>query len=88
MRVMVDIGHPAHVHFFRNAIRELEKRGHSVKVTARDKDVALRLLEAYGIPYVVHPDGWRPLNLILAGRFIKRVAWKIPGANSVQISVG
>jgi hypothetical protein len=27
---MVDIGHPAHVHFFKNAIWELEKRGHSV----------------------------------------------------------
>jgi hypothetical protein len=53
MRILIDIGHPAHVHFFRNAIRELEGRGHEVKVTARDKDVALKLLDAYNIPYVV-----------------------------------
>jgi hypothetical protein len=40
MKVLIDIGHPAHVHFFRNAIRELESKGHAVKVTARDKEVA------------------------------------------------
>jgi predicted glycosyltransferase len=51
MRILIDIGHPAHVHFFRNAIRELEGRGHEVRVTARDKEVALELLKAYGIPY-------------------------------------
>jgi predicted glycosyltransferase len=31
MKVLIDIGHPAHVHFFRNAIRELEGRGHEGK---------------------------------------------------------
>jgi hypothetical protein len=70
MKILIDMGHPAHVHFFKNTIWELEKRGHQVKVTARDKDVTLKLLEAYGIPYVVRPDGWRPMNLLLASRFI------------------
>ena len=51
MRILVDIGHPAHVHFFKNFIREMEKRGHELVVTARDKDVALRLLKAYNIEY-------------------------------------
>jgi predicted glycosyltransferase len=36
MKVLIDMGHPAHVHFFKNTIWELEKRGHEVKVTARD----------------------------------------------------
>jgi hypothetical protein len=45
------MGHPAHVHFFKNAIWALEKQGHAVCVTARDKDVTLKLLEAYKIPY-------------------------------------
>ncbi len=40
MRILVDIGHPAHVHFFKNFIWEMEKRGHEFIVTARDKDVA------------------------------------------------
>jgi predicted glycosyltransferase len=51
MKVLVDIIHPAHVHFFRNAISELQKRGHEVAVTARKKDVTIDLLENYGIPF-------------------------------------
>jgi hypothetical protein len=53
LRVLVDIGHPAHVHFFRNTIKELQQRGHEVMVTSRDKDVAISLLDAYGIDHVV-----------------------------------
>lgn len=53
MKIMVDIGHPAHVHFFRHCIREMEKRGHEFLITARDKDVTLQLLQAYGIDHIV-----------------------------------
>ena len=51
MRILIEITHPAHVHFFRNAITELQKRGHIVAVTAREKDVATGLLDNYQIPY-------------------------------------
>lgn len=50
-RVVVTVQHPAHVHFFRNAIDELEDRGYDVHVFAREKDVTGALLEAYGIEY-------------------------------------
>jgi uncharacterized protein len=53
MRIMVDIGHPAHVHFFKNFIWEMEKRGHQISVTARDKDVAIQLLKTYNIKHTV-----------------------------------
>ncbi len=53
MRILIDIGHPAHVHFFKNTIWTLEKHGHEVMVTARDKDVAVDLLKAYNIPHIV-----------------------------------
>lgn len=65
MKIMVDIGHPAHVHFFKNFMREMERRGHKLIITARDKDVALRLLEAYGIEYTaVGKMGRGKLDLI------------------------
>ena len=51
MRILIEITHPAHVHFFRNAITELRKRGHKVAVMAREKDVAIQLLDNYQIPY-------------------------------------
>jgi predicted glycosyltransferase len=52
MKILIDIGHPAHVHYFRNAIFELNKKGHQILVTTRDKEVSLKLLDNYGIPYV------------------------------------
>jgi len=52
MKILIDVGHPAHVHFFRNAINEWEDRGHEVIITARDKDVALSLLKACGFNYI------------------------------------
>jgi len=48
MNIVLDIGHPAHVHFFKHFIWEMEKRGHNILITASDKDVALKLLKAYG----------------------------------------
>lgn len=47
------MGHPAHVHFFKNTIRCLEQKGHHILVTARDKEVTLALLKAYGIEHIV-----------------------------------
>jgi predicted glycosyltransferase len=52
MRVLIDMVHPADVHFFKHAIREWENRGHKVLITARDKDIALQLLRAYGFKFI------------------------------------
>ena len=51
MRLLVDVTHPAHVHLFRNAIEVLRRRGHEVRVVAREKDVTLDLLSAYGVAH-------------------------------------
>lgn len=51
MKLLIDMGHPAHVHFFRNTIKKLEEKGHEVKITARNKEVALELLDLYGLKY-------------------------------------
>ncbi len=53
MHVIVTIQHPAHVHFYRNAIADLEARGHEVTVFAREKDLVTDLLGAYGIEHTV-----------------------------------
>lgn len=53
MKVFVTIQHPAHVHFFRNAIAELESDGHDVHVFAREKEMAVELLRRYDISHEV-----------------------------------
>lgn len=51
MRIIVEVGHPAHVHLFRHAIHLFREHGHKVKIVARKKDVALQLLDEYGLEY-------------------------------------
>ena len=50
-RILIDIGHPAHVHYFKNIIKKLSERGHSFKIVARDKEVAHELLNKYSIEF-------------------------------------
>ncbi|MFC1988443.1 DUF354 domain-containing protein [Chloroflexota bacterium] len=51
MKILIDISHPAHVHFFKNFMGRMEDKGHEILVAAKDKDVALQLLDRYGLPY-------------------------------------
>ncbi|MHC4836276.1 MAG: DUF354 domain-containing protein [Planctomycetota bacterium] len=51
MRVLFDIVHPAQVHFFKQAIRQLQQRGDEVLVTARRKDITVELLKALNIEH-------------------------------------
>jgi len=53
MRILVDIGHPAHFHLFKNLIDHLKSLGHFVFVTAREKDSVVELLNHYEIPHEV-----------------------------------
>lgn len=66
MKIIIDIGHPAHVHYFKNFIFEMKKRGHDFIIIARDKDVVYKLLNFYKISYI--PKGKGSRNLF--GKFI------------------
>ncbi|MDX1756687.1 MAG: DUF354 domain-containing protein [Marinobacter sp.] len=48
MKVLIDICHPAHFHFFKKPIDILESLGHEVVITSRDKEVAIKLIEESG----------------------------------------
>lgn len=49
MRILIDILHPAHVHFYRHFRREMLERGHDIKVVSRDKELTLELLRKFEI---------------------------------------
>lgn len=51
MRIMIDMGHPGHVHFFRHAIVKLQARGHDICVAVQPKEVTTTLLSAFGIDH-------------------------------------
>jgi predicted glycosyltransferase len=51
MRIFIDIGHPAHVHYFKNFIKLMQRKNHEFFITARKKEVAFDLLDHYGIKF-------------------------------------
>ena len=55
MNILIDIGHPAHVHYFRHLGNELEKRGHKIFWTVKNIKVVKELLDHYGFKYIVLP---------------------------------
>ncbi|MFP4433420.1 MAG: DUF354 domain-containing protein [Phycisphaerae bacterium] len=71
MKVLVDVTHPAHVHFFRHAMDALRQDGHDVIITARDKDITLALLDEMNLEYHVLGSAGRGITG-LAGELIRR----------------
>jgi len=53
MNILFDIGHPAHVHLFKNLIFYFKKKGYKITVVSRDKDLTIYLLNHYKIPHIV-----------------------------------
>ncbi len=49
VNVLIDLGHPAHLHFFRHAAQRLTAEGHTVRFTGRDKDILVELARGFGI---------------------------------------
>jgi len=53
MNVLIDLGHPTHVHLFKNFIKYLKENDHNIVVISRDKDITKDLLEYYNIEHTV-----------------------------------
>ncbi len=51
MRIIIDIGHPGHVHLFRPFTKEMTKRGHVIFFTCRQKEFEIELLKASAFDY-------------------------------------
>ena len=49
MRIFIDIGHPAHVHYFKNFIQIMNKNNHKILIVARNKEITHELLNFYEI---------------------------------------
>lgn len=57
MQIAIDIGHPAHVHYFKHFIGNMQKKGHTFLITARQRGEIFNLLESLGLPYTCRGAG-------------------------------
>ena len=53
MRIIFDLGHPAHFHLFKNVILKLKRTGNNITIIARKKDCLVNLLELSGLDYIL-----------------------------------
>ena len=52
MKILIDINHPAHVHYFRNFIKIMENKGHEFLIISRNKEIEHYLLNKYKINFI------------------------------------
>ena len=61
MRILIDLGHPAHIHYFRNFTQIMQAKGHEFAFIAREKEVLHTLLSDYGFNYTGRGKGKKSL---------------------------
>lgn len=65
MRILIQVSHPAHVHFYKNFIEYCQKQNVTTQVIARDKDITVDLLNKYNIEHEVifNPSDVEPVGI-------------------------
>jgi predicted glycosyltransferase len=89
MRILIDIGHPGHVHLLRNTYHQLVENGHTIWVTVKNIPIAKTLLAKYNIPFI---DIGRKRDSLLAKAItqidynfkVLQLVWK----NKIEIGIG
>lgn len=89
MNILIDVGHPAHVHYYRNLAKKLETSGHRVFWTVKDIPIAKKLLDIYGFKYTVFP---KKSDRII-GKLFKQIIFDIImflfiKRNKIDIAIG
>lgn len=88
MNILIDIGHPAHVHLLKNVYRQLI-RHHHVWVTVRDIPIAKDLLTIYQIPFaVIGVKGDKLLQKAFSQLYLDREMALFVRQNNIQLGIG
>ncbi len=89
MNILIDIGHPAHVHNYRNLAVELQNRGHKIVWTIKDLLVVKNLMDYYGFEYYTLPSkGVGLLKKALKQITYNRIILKICKKEKIDIAIG
>jgi hypothetical protein len=70
MRILIDIGHPGHVHLFKNFAREMQSKGHRILFTCREKEFEIDLLKADNFDYISFGKKYKSISGKIKGLVI------------------
>lgn len=57
MKILIDINHPAHVHYFKNTIKFLKNNNHEIIIVARDREFIGELLNDLNLTFINRGKG-------------------------------
>lgn len=73
MKILIQLGHPAHFHLYKNVIINLKAKNHTVFVLIKKKDILEDLLINAGISYInILPNGRKDTKLGIINGIFKR----------------
>ena len=75
MKVLIDVNHPAHVHYFRNLIKIMTTHGHEFIVVNRDDQMINELLDYYNIKHVVRNKRPEKKNSLISLYYLMGCIW-------------
>jgi hypothetical protein len=75
MKILIDTGHPAEIHFFKSIASLLEKNGHSVYFAIREKDCSVKIAKTYNLKYTIKGKG--SYSLLLKPIYFFRAIYKL-----------
>jgi len=89
MKILIDIGHPGHIHLLKNLYFQLIENGHIVYVTVKNIKIQKDLLEKYNIKYIEIGD--KKDSLI--GKALSQILYnlklfRIVVSNKIELGIG
>lgn len=57
MKILIDIGHPAHIHYFKHTVKILQKKGYDFLFVVRERDSTIELIRDLGFKYISRGSG-------------------------------
>ena len=89
MNILIDIGHPAHVHLFRHLISELRTDGIEPLVTVKDLPSATQLLDNFDIPYICIGSKSDSLRGKIAKQLLfDKILYRLVKQYNIDVAVG
>ena len=73
MKILFDLGHPAHYHLVKNLAKKLEDSGNKIYFSIQKKDVLEELIKETSFDYInILPNGRKASKLGLVKSFFQR----------------
>lgn len=89
MNLLIDIGHPAHVHLFKNLALQMQEKGHYVFFSCKRDKAIIDLLEAYGFSYISLGKKYKGLLIkyFMTALHLLRL-WRLVVSKKIDIGIG